>query len=270
MHAAPKLAAALSVVCLLAAAPPAARAAPRDLEDPVLGSGSLALSARAAWGTSWAGRRGWVGVVSLVVPLDRLATPPQQAPALEPSPEESGPEREVELKLTPAIARRAVQAALRAARLPESGRRLDALQSRAKSSAFLPELRLRGARTTDESLRLAPTTSDPYRYTQAGGASLTFEARLTWKLDRLVFASEEIQIERLRGQRGAAARTLVREVLKALVAWQRAELRAGDPASSPEERLDARLDALEAEATLDVLTDGWFSWRMARSQSKGE
>jgi hypothetical protein len=132
----------------------------------------------------------------------------------------------------------------------------------------LPELRLRGARTTDESLRLTPTTSDPYRYTQAGGSSLTFEARLTWKLDRLVFADEEIDVEKLRGQRAAAARTLVREVLRMLVLWQRASVRAADTELAPDERLDALLDALEAEAALDVLTDGWFSARLGRRLAK--
>jgi hypothetical protein len=132
----------------------------------------------------------------------------------------------------------------------------------------LPELRLRGARTTDESLRLTPTTSDPYRYTQAGGSTLTFEARLTWKLDRLVFADEEIDVERLRGQRAAAARGLVREVLRLLVAWQRATIRAADVDAPPDERLDAVLDAVEAEAALDVLTDGWFSARLGRRVAK--
>lgn len=241
-----------------------------DLDDPVLGRGQLSLSARVAHETSWTGRRHWLGVVALVVPLERFAHPrvvrpralaadpsPAEPPAApEPAPE---PVREVEIRLTPELARATVRAALRSAGHGRSRRRLDGLSARAKSSALLPELRLRGARTTDESSRYAPTTSDPYRYTQAGGATLSFEARLTWKLDRLVFADEEIHVERLRGQRAAAAKTLVREVLKLLAVWQRAQVRAGDPGLSPEERLEATLDAVEAEAALDVLTDGWFS-----------
>jgi hypothetical protein len=253
----------VATVSLLALSPRLVRAVPPDLGD--IGSGQLSVSARAAWVTTYDGRREWNGLVTLVVPLERFASLPVPMLA-EPAapPAEREPVGELQLTLTPDFARAAVQAALRAARYPEAGRRLDGLSSRARSSALLPELRLRGARTTDESLRLAPTTNDPYRYTQAGGASLTFEARLTWKLDRLVFASEEIQIERLRGQRGAAARTLVREVLKLLIAWQRAEIRTNDPAASPEERLEARLDALTAETLLDVLTDGWFTWKIGR------
>jgi hypothetical protein len=125
-------------------------------------------------------------------------------------------------------------------------------------SAALPELRLRAAHSTDESLRLAPTTSDPYRYTQSGGADLAFEARLTWKLDRLVFADEELGVERLRGQRAAGRAQLVKQVLAALFAWQRAELRRLDPELSTEARVEAALRALEAVITLDVLTGGWF------------
>jgi hypothetical protein len=45
-------------------------------------------------------------------------------------------------------------------------------------------------------------------------------------------------------------------------------VRADDPELSPSERLDAMLDELEAEASLDVLTDGWFSARLGRRVAK--
>ena len=112
---------------------------------------------------------------------------------------------------------------------------------------MLPTLRLRAARTTDESLRLTPTIDDPYRYTQAGGTSLLFEARLDWKLDRLVFADEELGVERLLGDRENAAARLAERVLRLLVAWQRAQLRAADAGLEPEQRALAELEALEAE-----------------------
>ena len=50
-------------------------------------------------------------------------------------------------------------------------------------------------------------------------------------------------------------------MLAALFAWQRALVKAADTSLLPNERTLAELDALEAEATLDVLTGGWFSKR---------
>jgi hypothetical protein len=70
-----------------------------------------------------------------------------------------------------------------------------------------------------------------YDYTQTGGADLLLEARATWTLDRLVFADEELGIERL---------------------------------TEAEARDRAELERFEAEAALDVLTGGWFAAEIAR------
>ena len=152
------------------------------------------------------------------------------------------------------LSRAWVLAGHRAARV-----RLDGLVSRARAAAALPELRLRAARVTDESVRLSPTLDDPYRHTQAGGTNLLFEARATWKLDRLLFADEELAVERLRGEQARARGALAERVLKALFSWQRAELAARSPKADADERAKSRLLALEAELTLDMLTGGWFS-----------
>src|SRR5690606_10445761 len=87
------------------------------------------------------------------------------------------------------------------------------------------------------------------------------EARLSWKLDRLLFADEEIAIERLRHSARAERRALVSRVIAALIAWQRAALDRA-VAVLPEERLEAELRALAAVVELDLLTDGWFSARI--------
>ena len=179
-------------------------------------------------------------------------------------------QRGVKLVLSPHLARAVLRVALRAAGFPEWRARLYSLTSRARSSAILPTLRLRAARTTDESLRLTPTIDDPYRYTQAGGASLLFEARLDWKLDRLIFADEELGVERLQNDRANAEARLADRVLKLLVAWQRARLRVGDTSLEPERRALAALEALEAEIHLDLLTDGWFSEQPAVKQASAE
>lgn len=246
------------------------------------------LSLRGAVRGSSDGRRESLGLVTLTVPLERIGAPrlaqsssgsgtestadagTPKAPATVAPVPPAQRRRTVELALSPALARAALRVALRTAGFPESRARLYSLQSRARSSALLPTLRLRAARTTDESLRLTPTIDDPYRYTQAGGASLLFEARMDWKLDRLIFADEELGVERLRNDRANAEARLADRVLKLLVAWQRARLRAGDTGLEPEQRALAGLEALEAEIYLDLLTDGWFSEQPAVKQEPAE
>lgn len=239
--------------------------------------GSLLLSISGGTGTRSFGRAETVAMVELVVPLGRFATPAatiaegpsggdgDTAPDRHPDPpaghDSGGTPRPV---LDTRLARRAVRVALAAAGYAAESRRLDSISARARSSATLPEVRLRAARTSDQSLRLTPTSTDPYRYTQAGGTTLWFEARLTWRLDRLVFAKEELAVERLRREREQARLAMVQKVLAALFAWQRATLRSADMSLLPEERAQAALDQMEAELTLDVLTRGWFSEELRR------
>lgn len=137
--------------------------------------------------------------------------------------------------------------------------RLDAMSRRARWSAALPEVTLRGGRTTDETLRLTPTSEEPFRYTQGGSATLVLEGRVRWQLDRLAFASEEIQIERLRAERRKARAELVREVVGELVKWGRARRALADDSLDDERRSAAELALLEAELRLDALTGGWFA-----------
>lgn len=167
--------------------------------------------------------------------------------------------------LEPGLARRLVRAALRAHGALQAEDRLDGLVSRSRFSSTLPELTLRAVRSTDESLRLSPSGTYVNDYTQTGGAGLLLEARATWKLDRLVFADEELHVERLRAQRERASERLVALVLKHLLGWQRARARLAGPELSPEDQLRLEIEQLEAEAALDVLTDGLFaSERRAR------
>jgi len=223
---------------------------------------SLELVLRGGYVARADGARELAALLALGVPLDRVArprfaqngpTPPRRRP---PS-----------LTVSPALAHAAIRAAFRAAGRARADERYGSLAARARASAALPELRLRAARTTDESLRLAPTSSDPYRYSQAGGVSIALEAQATWRLDRAVFADEEIQVEHLRRLRARQDERLVEDVLRALFAWQRAQAGAADTEATPEERELAELRALEAEVRLDVLTGGWFSAR-ARALEK--
>lgn len=208
-------------------------------------------------------RREVVSMLELSVPLGRVESP---RASLRENPRAAGARSEssVVVRLTPELARATLAAAQRAQGSARARARYDSLSSRARASAALPELRLKAARTTDESLRLAPTSNDPYRYTQAGGVSLALEAQATWRLDRAVFAEEEIQIEHLRRHRARRDERLAEDVLRALFGWQRALARSADEALAPDERQLAELQVIEAEVRLDVLTGGWFSPRAAR------
>ncbi|MFZ5892148.1 MAG: hypothetical protein ACOY0T_13915 [Myxococcota bacterium] len=165
--------------------------------------------------------------------------------------------------------RRLLRAALAGNAEESAEERLASLASRSRVAAVLPELSLRAARSTNESLRLSPNGTYVYDYTQTGGAGLIFEARATWKLDRLVFTDDELHVERLRVQREKVREHVIALLLKHLFAWQRARARLLSESSPPEDEervlLEAELDS--ERAALDVLTDGAFSEELPRIQA---
>jgi hypothetical protein len=136
---------------------------------------------------------------------------------------------------------------------------LEGLKSRSRWSATLPELRFRVLRSNDESLRLTPTIEDPERYTHDGGTDFLIEASATWKLNRLVFADEEIAVERLAIERDKNAERLSREIVARVFEWHRALSELAAPDVTPKRRALAELERLEAEVELDVLTGGFFA-----------
>jgi len=218
--------------------------------------------------------------VALSIPFDRWAAPRlvESVPALAEEPPKPGPrpaplpalKREpVAPFLTARLARGAVRHALSSAGYLSVRSRLGSLASRARSSSVLPELGLRTLRSTGQTLRLTPTGDDPYRYTQAGTSELVLEARLTWRLDRLVFAGEELTLERLHHEWDLAERRLIDTVLQRLLLWQRGRVRSADPDLDPEQRQSAEIEALGAAIELDVLTDGWFSQAIGESGGQG-
>ncbi len=235
----------------------------------------LSISAEFTVVRASAGPSGFGAVLSLAVPFAgpgaRTGVVAQSAPASPPEapPEPSSAAPRIERParvalLNPRFVRRVLLAAHRASRRPQALARLDSLAARSRTSAALPELSLRAERSVDESLRLAPTITDPYRYTQAGGVRTVVGGRLTWRLNRLVFAADELAVERLRLQRAESDTKRVALVLRTLFAWQRARTRAESEELGDEERVDAALAALEAELTLDAMTDGWFSRALAK------
>ncbi len=215
---------------------------------------ALARSERAAW-------------LTVSFPLDRAAaprvaepstpTPPAPLPAALPA--SSSRVSFQQLRALSGFSRQATVVALAVVSTAAERRRLDSLASRARGSALLPELRFRVLRNSDKALRWIPSTDDPYRITQADGTGLVLEGSATFRLDRLLFANEELAVERLRADAGTARLKLEARVLEALLSLFRArELACADEGNAPER--DARvLDTLQLFAELDALTAGWFS-----------
>lgn len=168
--------------------------------------------------------------------------------------------------LSPSLARATLLAALKVADAAAPPGRLDSLLTRTRTAASLPELRLAAGTSRDQSLRLTPTVADPAKFTQDGGRDLWFEARLTWHLERAIFSRDEIAIERLKAQALEQRQRLLRQVLDALMVWQRARQAQGSELVGEEEREKAALRELEALLRLDALTDGWFSRHLALSR----
>lgn len=160
----------------------------------------------------------------------------------------------------PRLAHEDLLAAMRAVSTASSTRRdYDEMATRARWSAALPRLQLRATRLVDESSALSPTSYDSHRTTSSDGVRHWLEARTTWELDRLLFASEEVTLARLQRQQ-AQEQLERREAVSALLfAWQRAWLAATDRAATTMECEQAWLEREQLAARIDARTSGWLS-----------
>jgi hypothetical protein len=208
----------------------------------------------------------------LLPPSQPLPVLPREPPRPLRVPDTSAPveaPKPARVAITPAVARRAVAAAWRASGLGVDDARIDSMVARSRASALLPEARLRAMRVLDDTSKVdaIPDTTGTYL---AVGANLWLEARLTWRLDRLIFADDEPTLERVRIERHDARARLAAKVIDALFLWQRATFRAESAVDGSKEALEASVQAAEAEATLDVLTGGWFGgWRASPASASG-
>ncbi|HEX2876725.1 MAG TPA: hypothetical protein VHP33_35985 [Polyangiaceae bacterium] len=276
-------------VCAIALSVPGharAQVAPRPLTPPpASGRFEVALNARSTHASARAEQAAWL---SVTLPLDKLALPrvaqrpsvpeprgavpasasssPPPAPTPTPSPS-AGPTPAPtpplvtfqQLHALSDLSRRATRVALAVVSAAAERRRLDALSSRARASALLPELRLRAVRNTDQALRWAPTGDDPYRVTQAEGAGIILEASAIFRLDRLLFAHEELAVERARQDASEQRSKLEARVQAAVLGLFRArELACAEPRDDSKPTLEL-LKALEQFQELDSLTAGWFA-----------
>ncbi len=267
-----------------------------DAED-LVGRATVGRSAlrRAPGGEAWISLGGFTrktmqgarevgGLVVVGLPFDRVArsTARTAAPSgsgaganVVPATASTTADAEgIGIGVTPKLARGTVEAAWRAASLGSDDARFDAIVSRARWSAVLPETRLRAIRFEDQRLS-TDATVDANRLRDSTGANVGLEARLTWRLDRLLYADDEPSFERMRLERHDARARIAGRVLEALFHWHRGwlELRyaqaasreAREPPNRPSrDEVESGLRVLEAEATLDVLTAGWFTSTRSR------
>lgn len=158
-------------------------------------------------------------------------------------------------RLTAAGLRTLVAGALRQAGL-DRDEVLDGLAARARWSALAPEVRLRALRSVDAGARVYRTDDVADRWTGSDGTSTLFEGRLSWRLDRLVFADEEVALERIRVERTELKQRITHRVIELATRWQRARRTAADPDALPRERDEAAAVEVESVVALDALTGG--------------
>lgn len=216
------------------------------------------------------GKRDYGAMVVVGLAFDRIAAgggqsiaDPARLPLPAPLPADTGAAPKGEpAPVPPKLARSCVAAALRASGIGVDDARLDALVTRARESAYFPETRLRAMRLWSDADHVTTlATTDTPNFYDAVGANLVLELRLTWRLDRLLYSGEESSIERVRLERQDARARLATHVLEVLFAWQRATVQAREAIAGTREEAEAHLRIAETEATLDVLTAGWFSHR---------
>jgi hypothetical protein len=204
------------------------------------------------------------GMLMVGIPFDRVVRGNTRTTSfvnvVAPEPN-GGPPSEV--TLTPRFARSCVDASWRAAGIGSDDSRLDGIVSRAHWSALLPETRLRAIRYDNASLfsSLDPVGTPTY-FHDSGGTNVGLEGRLTWKLDRLVYSEDEPALERVRLEQRDARSRIATHTLEMLFHWQRAQLdlRTMPPSQvGTRDEADVVLRIMEAEAALDVLTNGWFT-----------
>jgi hypothetical protein len=206
------------------------------------------------------------GIADGVAPRGAPRSPPAPPPVPFAPPPAPPPPPPPELLVTPLVARQAVNAAWKNLGLGVDDSRIDAMISRARTSAALPETRLRVMKVVDDSSQVGVIPTDTSTYDVAG-ANLYLEARFTWRLDRLLYADDEPTLERTRIERHDARERVSGRVIDSLFQWQRAVIARRSALAGSKELIDATLRMAEAEAALDVLTGGWFGGWVVRQSS---
>ena len=174
---------------------------------------------------------------------DRSSADPRSSPAAVSRDARSGPGVRVVVRMALKAARRFGVARVRA------------LARRARLAGLLPHVRLSAERGLEQDLS-SSTTAQSDRTLAAVGDAISLGATLTFDLDRLVFAPEEVRLLSIERWLGSDERKLVTEVVR-LYYQRRRLLREQASARAPDPELTDGIS--EIEAMLDALTGGEFA-----------
>jgi hypothetical protein len=190
-------------------------------------------------------RHGWAVALPSAIAIAGVAR--ADAPIAKPTP--------IVVEALPPNALRALVAAAWKASGVDRDEALGDLASRARASALAPEVRLRAYRGIDVGARVY-RVDEGDRATLTDGTQTFFEARMSWRLDRLVFADEEVALERIRLERAELKQRISAKVLDLVLRHQRAKRAANNPDLLPAERDEAAVSAVETLLALDAITGG--------------
>lgn len=138
-----------------------------------------------------------------------------------------------------------------------SPERIRNLARRARASGLAPLLRLSAERGLQQDLS-SSTSAQAAKSDTKIGDDLSLSASLTFQLDRLVFAPDEVRLLSVERWLAGDQRKLVAEVVK-LYFQRRRLLRERALSAAPDGELDDSI--AELEALLDSVTAGAFSAR---------
>ena len=155
--------------------------------------------------------------------------------------------------------RAVVKMALKTARHTAPGR-ADELGKRARLAGLVPQLKLGARRGLQQDLSSTSTLSDD-RTNASLGDDLTLEAGLTFQLDRLVFAPEQVRLLAVERWLAADRRKLIEDVVHLFFRRERL-VQERDGSVTSDAAIDS--DIAEIEALLDAYTEGEFSAALAR------
>ena len=159
------------------------------------------------------------------------------------------------------VAQRAAHIAIRTAGLAVDDLELERMAARARTSALLPELRVRAMDTSAGPRDYISDTGT--LATSYFGPSYVVEGSVTFHLDRLVYSGQEARLERLRLERIEARARITQRVIDELSRWSKATAEERDSPEGTEARADAIAKRVAAQMALDVWTAGWFSEYLA-------
>jgi hypothetical protein len=136
---------------------------------------------------------------------------------------------------------------------------LASLTKRSRWSGLVPELRLRGVYGFDQTVSQEGSTGIyPGDLTTRGGHDSLIEARLSFRLDRLVYGDQESSHYQRRRELRQGEEKRRQDAVQSLLVWLDARRRLADPDLSPERWYDALQDEESALLTLHSISQGWF------------